>query len=119
MIQPGVATRRPRARLLVQHDEVLVAGSERRDGPLAPVQAQAEAVLVEGDRAVEPGDGEGDGAQSQRGRRHRREAKKSVSSAAHSSRSSPPATAGRWLKRRSPSTSSTLPAAPALGSAVP
>ena len=45
--------------------------------------------------------------------------KKSVSSAAHSAASSPPATAGRWFSRGSPSTSSTLPAAPAFGIGAP
>ena len=47
------------------------------------------------------------------------DAKNARSSAAHSSASSPPVTSGRWLRRGSARTSSTLPAAPALGSAVP
>ena len=137
MEQPRVAAGGPCARILVQHDEILVAGAQRGDGILAAVQREPEAVLVEADRAVEPGHGEVHGAEPQRGgqdgavgglgRGHalqhgasqRREEKKSTSSAAHSSRSSPPATSGRWLKRRSPSTSITLPAAPALGSGVP
>ena len=51
--------------------------------------------------------------------RQRRDAKKLRSNDADSSARSPPATSGRWLSRASPSTSSTLPAAPALGSAAP
>ena len=53
------------------------------------------------------------------GPRQRREPKKSVSSAAHSAASRPPATCGWWFSRGSASTSSTEPAAPALGSVVP
>ena len=49
----------------------------------------------------------------------RRVPKKSVSSAAHSSASSPPSSSGRWLRRGCARTSSTLPAAPAFGSVVP
>ena len=48
----------------------------------------------------------------------RRAAKKARSRSPASSASSPPATSGRWLRRGSASTSSTLPAAPAFGSAV-
>src|SRR5215213_1806953 len=46
----------------------------------------------------------------------RRKPKNWRRSSAPSSASRPPATSGRWLSRGSPSTSSTLPAAPALGS---
>ena len=46
----------------------------------------------------------------------RRGAKKALSSSAHSAASRPPATSGRWFRRGSPSTSSTLPQAPAFGS---
>jgi hypothetical protein len=49
----------------------------------------------------------------------RRERKNAWSSSAHSCASSPPATSGRWFRRGSASTSSTDPAAPALGSVVP
>ena len=49
----------------------------------------------------------------------RRAAKKSTSSAAHSGCSTPPMTTGRWFRRGSARMSRTLPAAPALGSAVP
>ena len=46
----------PGAGLLVQHEQVLAAGAERRDAVLAAVLAQPEGVLVEADRAVEIGD---------------------------------------------------------------
>ena len=69
MEEPGVAARGPGARLLVQHDEVVLAGAERCDGILAAVHPQPEAVLVEGGRAVEIGHGELHGAQPQRGRK--------------------------------------------------
>ena len=131
VVEAGVAAGAARARLLVQHDEIALAGAERGDRVGAAVQAEPEALLVEADRAVEVGDGEMDRAQPQRGgqggglgrghgsrmtppprvrqwhehRAHRREEKKSTSSAAHSSPSRPPATSGRWLKRGSPSTS--------------
>ena len=36
--EPGVAAGGPCARILVQHDELLVAGAERGDGILAAVQ---------------------------------------------------------------------------------
>ncbi len=49
----------------------------------------------------------------------RRSAKNSVRSCFERSASRPAATWGRWLRRGSPSTSSTLPAAPALGSGAP
>ena len=52
-------------------------------------------------------------------RRYRRGAKNPRSSSAHSSASSPLSTCGRWLSRGSARTSSTLPAAPALGSVAP
>ena len=130
VVEPGVAAGRPGARLPVQHEQVLAADAERGDGVLAPVQREPERVLVEADRAIEVGDGQMRRAESERvrsGRGHRsmmadqarREAKKSTSSAAHCSRSRPPSTCGRWLKRGSASTSITLPAAPAFGSAVP
>ena len=130
-----MAAGRPGARLLVEHHEVLGARAERRHAVVAALPAQTQRVLVEADRPVDVAHREVDGAQAQTGGERggtlvahapsmphagqRREAKKSTSSAAHSARSSPPSTAGRWLKRRSPSTSSTLPAAPAFGSAVP
>ena len=60
-----------RARLLVEHDEVLAARAQRGDGALAPLHAQPEGVLVEGDRAVEVGDGEVHRAEPQRGGEHR------------------------------------------------
>ena len=122
MEQAGGAPAGPGAGLLVQHEQVLAAGAERRDAVLAPVLAQPEGVLVEADRAVEVGDAEVRGAEAEavgeRGHR-RRAAKKLTSRAAHSSRRSPPSTTGRWLKRGSESTSITLPAAPAFGSVVP
>ena len=49
----------------------------------------------------------------------RRKAKNRLRSSALSLARSPPATSGRWLRLGSPSTSSTLPQAPALGSAAP
>jgi hypothetical protein len=49
----------------------------------------------------------------------RRSAKNRRSSSEERSASSPAATSGRWFSRGSPSTSSTLPAAPALGSSAP
>jgi hypothetical protein len=49
----------------------------------------------------------------------RRSAKNARSRSLDSAASSPPATSGRWLSRGSPSTSSTPPAAPALGSSAP
>jgi hypothetical protein len=49
----------------------------------------------------------------------RRAAKKSARSAAHSGCSTLPTTVGRWFRRGSARMSRTLPAAPALGSAVP
>ena len=52
-------------------------------------------------------------------RAQRRVPKKSVSSAAHSAASRPPASSGRWFRRGCERTSSTLPAAPAFGSVVP
>ena len=122
-----MAARRPGARLPVQHHEVLAAGAERGGGILARVLTQAERIPIERDRAVEVGDGEVHRAQAQRGgeRGHgfmladRRELKKSTSSAPDSSPSRPLSTCGRWLKRGSASTSMTLPAAPAFGSAAP
>src|SRR3954453_4853191 len=45
--------------------------------------------------------------------------KKSVSTAAHSSASTPLITSGRWLSRRSRTTSHNDPTAPAFGSAAP
>jgi hypothetical protein len=59
------------------------------------------------------------GRRGRRGRSYRREAKNSLSSSPHSCARRPPATSGRWFKRGSPSTSSTLPQAPAFGSAAP
>jgi hypothetical protein len=50
---------------------------------------------------------------------YRRDAKNPLSSWPHSCASRPPATSGRWFSRGSPSTSSTLPHAPALGSLAP
>ena len=66
VVEPGVAAGGPRARLLVEHHEVLPARAERRDGVFAAVQPQPEPVLVEADRAVEAGDGEVHGAQPER-----------------------------------------------------
>ncbi len=53
-----------------------------------------------------------------RQRRPRREAKNARRCAAASSASTPPSTSGRWLSAGCASTSRTLPAAPAFGSAV-
>ena len=50
---------------------------------------------------------------------YRRELKKSISSAAHSGASRPPATSGRWFRRGSARMFRTEPAAPAFGSVVP
>src|SRR6476646_3994372 len=46
-------------------------------------------------------------------------AKKSTSSVPHSSSSTPPTTSGRWLSRRSRTTSHNDPTAPAFGSQAP
>ena len=59
--------RRGRALAVLDEDEqVLAAGAERGAAVLAAVQPQADRVLVEGDRAVEVGDGQLDGAHPQR-----------------------------------------------------
>src|SRR5437764_12462924 len=50
---------------------------------------------------------------------YRREAKNVWSSSALSALSRPPSTCGRWLRRGSASTFSTLPAAPVLGAVAP
>ena len=70
-------------------------------------------------RALQGAARQGIGRAAARQRRGRRALKNARRSSAHSGASRPPATSGRWLRRGSASTSSTLPAAPAFGSAVP
>jgi hypothetical protein len=48
----------------VQDEEVLAARAERGDGALAAVDAQADRVLVERERALEVGDGQVDRAEA-------------------------------------------------------
>ena len=68
VVEPGVAAGAARVGVLVQDEQVLAAGAHRGDVDVAAVHAQAERVLVEGDGAVEVGDGEVDGAEPQRRR---------------------------------------------------
>jgi len=65
------------------------------------------------------GDLSGVARSSRKGAQLRRDAKNERSSSPHSSRSGPASTSGRWLRRSSASTSSTLPQAPAFGSSAP
>jgi hypothetical protein len=74
---------------------------------------------LQGDAPRLPADRPASGAAGDAAAGYRRDAKNSLSSSPHSLASRPPPTAGRWFSRGSPSTSSTLPHAPALGSRAP
>jgi len=67
VVQAGVAPGGTRRRVLVEDDDILLAGPEPGDRVLAAVRPQAERVLIEGDRAVEVGNGQVDRAQAQGG----------------------------------------------------
>ena len=56
----------PRVRVLDQHQHVLAAGAECGPRRVTPVHAQPDRALVEGERALEVGDGQVGGAQPRR-----------------------------------------------------
>ena len=103
-------TRPPAANLALPSQGSGGGGIRTLDGPNRPITVFETAAF---NRSATPPD---DAPRVASGRRQRRAAKNATSGAAHSSASSPPSTSGRWLRRGSASTSSTLPAAPALGS---
>jgi hypothetical protein len=61
--------RRPRGRLLDQHQQVLAADAHGRDRPLARVQAKSQGSFVEIDRPVEVRDGDPHRAEAEGGRK--------------------------------------------------
>jgi hypothetical protein len=67
VVEARVAAGRARAGVLDEHEQVLAAGAQRGAAGLAPVQPQADRGRVEGDGALEVGDGELHGADPQRG----------------------------------------------------
>ena len=62
MEEPRVTLGGLRARLLGQHEQVLPTRAEPRGAVLAPVDTQADRLLVVGERPLEVGDGQVDGA---------------------------------------------------------
>ena len=66
VVQAGVAAGGLRGRVFDEHDEVRGVGAEHGRGLVLAADPEAERVLVEGDRAVEAGDGEMDRAEPQR-----------------------------------------------------
>ena len=107
------------ASLLVRPDGVPAIGLGERRGRDSNPRYRGYRYNGFRDRPIQPLSHPSESGLEGSGRQPRRAAKKSVSSSAHSAASTPPSTAGRWLRRGSASTSSTLPAAPAFGSAVP